>query len=198
MRSRHRIGRSPCIFCPRGTLGLGASGIRVQIFNGVGLQPHSQNPLDPGLDGVLGGGDAQIRVTFRVTGFGVGQLRIGTDYYGDGAVFAGGVLPSSAAFSSFLRIDHAPALGVDLLAAKRGAGGPRVSGLAGVERAVGADAALHVLGILLGVNRRCIVLVTECDRIGVFLVNAGGLRRRGSPGQQHHASSGYESEHGSL
>ena len=69
---------------------IGASGNRVSIFNGVGLQARAYNPLDPGLDGVIGGGDAQIRVTFVATGAGAASLMIGTSYDGDGVVGAGG------------------------------------------------------------------------------------------------------------
>lgn len=42
------------------------------------LDPNTYNPLDPGLDGVVGGGDAQFRATFVVTGPGVTTLSIGT------------------------------------------------------------------------------------------------------------------------
>ena len=71
---------------------IGANGNRVQIFNGVGLQPRGYNALDPGLDGVLGGGGAQIRMTFVMVGPGSTVLRIGTGYNGDGAIYAGGQL----------------------------------------------------------------------------------------------------------
>lgn len=74
---------------------IGLAGPRVQIFNGVGLAPHGENPLDPGLDGILGGGDAQIRVRFRIVGAGAAAIRIGTDYVGDGVVYAGGVTVQS-------------------------------------------------------------------------------------------------------
>lgn len=77
---------------------IGASGNRVQVFGGVDLRPRTFNPLDPGLDGVVGGGDAQVRVTFRATGPGTTNLIVGTRYNGDGVVGAGG------------RIDHANTL----------------------------------------------------------------------------------------
>ncbi len=74
---------------------IGSNGNRVLIFNGVGLRPRSYNPLDPGLDGIIGGGGAQIRVTLVMTGFGVTSLLIGTGYEGDGAVYPGGSLDQS-------------------------------------------------------------------------------------------------------
>ena len=71
-----------------------AAGPRVQMLNALAFSPHSENPLDPGLDGVLGGGDAQIRVRFRAISPGIIQFRIGTDYgnfaTGDAIVYAGG------------------------------------------------------------------------------------------------------------
>ena len=67
-------------------------GPAVQFLNAVSGQPRSENPLDPGLDGILGGGDAQIRVRFRVASFGRIQFQIGTGYQGDGIVHAGGVV----------------------------------------------------------------------------------------------------------
>lgn len=74
---------------------IGASGNRVQFFNGVGLTGRTFNALDPGLDGVVGGGDAQVRVTFQITGAGFTTLQVGTGYNGDGAVYAGGLLDTS-------------------------------------------------------------------------------------------------------
>lgn len=61
-------------------------GNRVLFFSGVGCCPTSQNPLDPGLDGVVGGGDAQVRLTFTVVGPGEVSILIGDDYPGDGVV----------------------------------------------------------------------------------------------------------------
>jgi|JI10StandDraft_1071094.scaffolds.fasta_scaffold109163_4 hypothetical protein len=74
---------------------IGSSGNRVLLFNGVGLSPATYNPLDPGLDGVIGGGDAQIRISFIATGAGLSTILIGTGYNGDGIVGAGGVLLQS-------------------------------------------------------------------------------------------------------
>jgi len=74
---------------------VGASGNRVLIFNGIGLNGRTFNPLDPGLDGVIGGGGAQVRVTFQITGAGSANLIIGTGYNGDGVVLAGGIVDTS-------------------------------------------------------------------------------------------------------
>jgi len=112
---------------------IGANGNRVQIFNGVGLQPRGYNALDPGLDGVLGGDDAQIRMTFRMTAPGFTVLRIGTGYGGDGAVYAGAqlrptveiVLNTTAGSSSICPV---PEPGVALLI------GVGLAGLAGRKR----------------------------------------------------------------
>ena len=70
---------------------IGASGNRVQIFNGVGLSATAYNPLDTGLDGVVGGNGAQVRITFVATGAGSAVINIGTGYNGDGEVLGGGV-----------------------------------------------------------------------------------------------------------
>lgn len=68
--------------------GLGSA---VRFLNAVSFNPRSENPLDPGLDGVLGGGDAQFRVRFRVSSFGPIGFQIGTGYdVGDGVIYAGG------------------------------------------------------------------------------------------------------------
>jgi len=69
---------------------IGTSGNRVLFFNGVGLTPTNSNALDPGLDGVIGGGGAQFRLTFRLIAAGVTHIIIGTGYNGDGEVLAGG------------------------------------------------------------------------------------------------------------
>jgi hypothetical protein len=68
---------------------IGSSGNRVQLFNSVSLVGRSYNPLDPGLDGVIGGGDAQIRIAFTTTGPGVTTIQIGTGYPGDGIIGPG-------------------------------------------------------------------------------------------------------------
>lgn len=64
----------------------GGHGNRVSIFDSVGLSPTNSNPLDPGLDGVAGGGDAQFRVTFVATGLGSTTLVIGFGYPGDAEI----------------------------------------------------------------------------------------------------------------
>ncbi len=93
---------------PLGETSIGASGNRVLIFNGVGLSSVRYNPLDPGLDGVIGGGDAQIRVTFMATGPGVSSLLIGTGYIGDGVVVAGGQVIQSNTIQLTLVPGYAP------------------------------------------------------------------------------------------
>jgi|JI102314A2RNA_FD_contig_101_498532_length_1621_multi_5_in_0_out_0_3 hypothetical protein len=75
---------------------IGASGNRVLIFNGVGLTATNANALDPGLDGVVGGNDAQVRITFTATGAGTTVINFGTGYNGDGEVQAGGLTDTSA------------------------------------------------------------------------------------------------------
>jgi PEP-CTERM motif len=65
---------------------LPGEGNRVLIFEGVGLIGTHSNPLDPGLDGVAGGGDAQFRVTFVATGLGSTTLVIGYGYPGDAEI----------------------------------------------------------------------------------------------------------------
>ncbi|MEZ4281998.1 MAG: hypothetical protein R3F21_20535 [Myxococcota bacterium] len=72
-----------------------ASGPYVQIFNGVSLTSRSgTGAQDPGLDGVLGGGDAQFRVTFAMSGPGTTTFFIGTNaadpILGNAVVYAGG------------------------------------------------------------------------------------------------------------
>lgn len=71
----------------------------VNFMTGVRLGPSSaEHPLDPGLDGVIGGGDAQFRVRFDVVGFGPIQFRIGSVPDGGGAFGAGGTpLPFNGA-----------------------------------------------------------------------------------------------------
>lgn len=49
----------------------------VPFLNSVALQSLRPHPLDPGLDGVVGGGDAQVRMRFAITGRGTTVLRIG-------------------------------------------------------------------------------------------------------------------------
>lgn len=52
----------------------------VTIFRGATLAGRPDDGrVDPGLDGVIGGGDAQFRATFRVTGPGLTTIRIGLE-----------------------------------------------------------------------------------------------------------------------
>ena len=83
---------------------IGANGNRVLLFNGVGLRGVGYNALDPGLDGIVGGGDAQIRITFTATGPGASTILIGTGYAGDGIVGPGGILLQS----NTLRLEVVP------------------------------------------------------------------------------------------
>lgn len=53
-------------------------GTRVWAFGGVSLDPYVAQPLDPGLDGVVGGGDAQFRLTFVATGVGSSTITFGS------------------------------------------------------------------------------------------------------------------------
>lgn len=74
-------------------------GPRVEFLSAASLTPRFAQPLDPGLDGVVGGGDAQFRVRFDVVGSGLFQFRIGSSLHGDGVIGAGGVvLPFDGAF----------------------------------------------------------------------------------------------------
>lgn len=82
---------------PLGETSIGANGNRVLIFNGVGLVATNTNALDPGLNGAVGGNDAQIRLTFRAGSVGgLTVINIGTGYAGDGEVGAGGSLDQTA------------------------------------------------------------------------------------------------------
>ncbi len=67
---------------------IGARGRRVLIIMASDFVGHRENPLDPGLNGVVGGGDAQIRVTFRILGVGQTVLTIDTRYNGDAVVYS--------------------------------------------------------------------------------------------------------------
>ncbi len=87
---------------------IGSNGNRVQIFNGIGLSPVRYNPLDPGLDGVTGGGDAQFRFTFRINDAGTSIMTIGTGYEGDGAVSASGRIDQSSNVSIFFSSQESP------------------------------------------------------------------------------------------
>lgn len=70
---------------------IGANAQRVWIFTGTTLSPASAQALDPGLDGVVGGGDAQFRVTFHAVAPGATQIVFGTGYESDAVVLADGV-----------------------------------------------------------------------------------------------------------
>lgn len=76
------------------------NGARVEFLRAISLTARSENPLDPGLDGVIGGGDAQFRVRFDIVGFGGPlQFQIGAVLIPDGVSGAGGVpLPVHNAF----------------------------------------------------------------------------------------------------
>lgn len=89
---------------PLSETSIGASGNRVLIFNGVGLTATNTNALDPGLNGVVGGNDAQMRLTFVAMGPGTTQILIGTGYNGDGEVLAGGVTDQSSVTSLQLTV----------------------------------------------------------------------------------------------
>ncbi|MAG30035.1 MAG: hypothetical protein CL908_03970 [Deltaproteobacteria bacterium] len=70
---------------------IGANGNRVQIANSAGLVGITGTGADdPGLDGVVAGGDAQFRILFTATGAGATTLNIGTGYQGDGIILDGG------------------------------------------------------------------------------------------------------------
>ena len=66
------------------------NGNRVWLFVGPSLVDKTDQPLDPGLDGVIGGGDAQFRFTFEAVAPGTAQIVIGTGYPGDGVVLLSG------------------------------------------------------------------------------------------------------------
>jgi hypothetical protein len=84
-------GLSNTLTNPLTETSIGVSGNRVLIFNGVGLTATNTNASDPGLDNVVGGGDAQVSLVFAAIANGTTQIRIGTGYNGDGEVLAGGV-----------------------------------------------------------------------------------------------------------
>ena len=68
------------------------NGNRVQIANSADLAGISGTGADdPGLDGVVAGGDAQFRITFEAIGDGDTTIQFGTGYQGDGIILAGGV-----------------------------------------------------------------------------------------------------------
>lgn len=59
-------------------------GNRVPFISAATLDSTSSNPLDPGLDGVIGGGDAQFRLSFVATGLGSTTVIVGYGYPSDG------------------------------------------------------------------------------------------------------------------
>jgi len=69
---------------------------RVRFFQGQSVLSTNTNPLDPGLDGVIGGDDAQVRLTFVILGLGTTGLNIGMGAPGDGELFPGGVVDTTA------------------------------------------------------------------------------------------------------
>jgi hypothetical protein len=69
---------------------IGSNGNRVWLFTGTALSSTGAQPDDPGLDGMIGNGDAQFRFSFEATGPGTTQIVIGTGYEGDGVVLASG------------------------------------------------------------------------------------------------------------
>ncbi|MFO0691832.1 MAG: hypothetical protein U0900_24265 [Myxococcota bacterium] len=87
---------------------LGGAGPHVAILDAFDLRPHSENVDDPGLDGLVGGGDAQIRVRFRIVGVGQTRISIGTHYFGDAVVYAGGDTGDAETLQILLRSDGAP------------------------------------------------------------------------------------------
>jgi hypothetical protein len=89
------------------------SGNRVLFFNGVGLTPTNANADDPGLDGVVGGGDAQARLTFRAMAPGAAFIDFGTGYNGDGEVLEGGLTDTSQ--NTRIEINVIPEPGTALL-----------------------------------------------------------------------------------
>jgi hypothetical protein len=98
---------------PLSETSIGASGNRVLIFNGVGLTATNTNALDPGLNGAVGGNDAQMRITFTAIGEGTTNIIIGTGYNGDGEVLAGGVTDQSS--NTSIAITVVPEPGTALL-----------------------------------------------------------------------------------
>lgn len=87
---------------------LGDAGPRVAFLDAFDLRPHSANANDPGLDGVVGGGDAQLRVRFRILGSGQTILSIGTRYAGDAVVYQAGTTGHAATLQILLRSNGAP------------------------------------------------------------------------------------------
>lgn len=84
------------------------TGWRVAFLDGFDLRPHTENANDPGLDGLVGGGDAQVRIRFRILAAGQTILSIGTGYPGDAVVYAAGEMGQASGLQILLRSDGAP------------------------------------------------------------------------------------------
>ncbi len=84
------IGVPNRIDAPLAESAIGNQGNRVWLFTGSTLSANPASPDDPGLDGVIGGGGAQFRVTFEAVAPGTAQILIGTGYAGDGVVLESG------------------------------------------------------------------------------------------------------------
>lgn len=77
----------------------GPGGSRVVFVSALSLTPRTENPLDPGLDGIVGGGDAEFRVRFDVMSFGHIEFQIGSPLVGDAVLGPGAVsLPFNGAY----------------------------------------------------------------------------------------------------
>ena len=76
---------------------IGAGGKRVWLFVGPSLEMRTAQPMDPGLDGVIGGGDAQFRFTFEAVAPGAARIVIGTGYQGDGVALLSGPVQAAGA-----------------------------------------------------------------------------------------------------
>ncbi|MFK7897104.1 MAG: PEP-CTERM sorting domain-containing protein [Myxococcota bacterium] len=94
---------------------IGTNVPRVQILAGFGLLPSTAQALDPGLDGVVGGHDAQFRVTYRrISREGI-HLKIGTSYEGDAVILEGGVETQAIGLEYFISPIPMPEPGTALL-----------------------------------------------------------------------------------
>ncbi len=97
---------------PLGESSIGDNGNRVLFFNGVGLSATNSNPLDPGLDNVVGGGGVQFRLVFRAIDPGRTVIRIGTGYEGDGEVSWGGSVDTSSNVEVAITVVPEPGTGL--------------------------------------------------------------------------------------
>ncbi|MEZ4334628.1 MAG: PEP-CTERM sorting domain-containing protein [Myxococcota bacterium] len=95
------------------------SGRNVQILNAVDVSAHTGEASDqaPGLDGVIGGGDAQFRLVFQAVAPGVTTIEIGTNptdaILGNAVIGDGGSVSSAA--NAFVSITVVPEPGTALL-----------------------------------------------------------------------------------